>query len=313
LDSRIHGDQEAVVKQMQTRTNEKVNRLQPAYWLSAAMIPLLMVAAIAGLFFPSLYRDGPIVTSTDRGTDLATLVIYVPTLVVSLILARRSSHRAQIVWICIVGWITYNYVVYAFAGRFNPLFLVYVVLVSLSVFTLAIVLWRYDPDTVASYIKPSLPVKVISVFLALTAALFLLLWTSDILIATFGHPAPKEIPAGNAVEVSDLAVAIPLLVLAAVRLWQRRATGYALAGVMLTSQGRPCWPSSPASSSGASLWRSSCISRSGWPAWRCWVSSSRMSGPRTERKWSVAEPRSLHSHGFANGDLWPLSPPDHRG
>jgi hypothetical protein len=222
---------------MPTRTNEKVNRLQPAYWLSAAMIPLLMVAAIAGLFFPSLYRDGPIVTSTDRGTDLATLVIYVPTLVVSLILARRGSHRAQIVWIGIVGWITYNYVVYAFAVRFNPLFLVYVALVSLSVFTLAIVLRRYDPDAVASYIKPSLPVKVISVFLALTAALFLLLWTSDILIATFGHPAPKEIPAGNAVEVNDLAVAIPLLVLAAVRLWQRRATGYALAGVMLTVGG----------------------------------------------------------------------------
>jgi len=52
-----------------------------------------------------------------------TLVVAIPALAASLILAARGSPRAQITWLGVLGYIFYMYVVYTFDVAFNWLFL----------------------------------------------------------------------------------------------------------------------------------------------------------------------------------------------
>ena len=208
-----------------------------AYWLGGAVAGLLVVAAAAGLFVPGLYRDPPATVAMDRGSDLVTLVLIVPALVGSLVLAAHGSLRARVLWLGLLGYVVYYYAIFAYGVRFNPLFLVYVALFGLGLFSLPLVLRQIVVDALPARFAPTLPVRAISGFLVFIAIGFTAVWLADILPATFSNGTPASVQTlqapANAIEVNDLAVALPLMVLAGAWLWQRQARGYLLAGVML--------------------------------------------------------------------------------
>src|ERR671939_2025752 len=108
----------------------RTGRLRPAFALSAILAILLVVAAIPGAFVDGLYRDTRLIVAADRGSDLLTLLVYVPVLAISLYHSCRGSLRAQIVWLGLVSWVLYYYVLYAFGIRFTALFLGHVAGVS---------------------------------------------------------------------------------------------------------------------------------------------------------------------------------------
>src|SRR5690242_1769473 len=95
-------------------------RVTLPYWLSGILAGLLIVASAAGLFVPGLYRDAPLWAAQARGTDIITLTVAVPALVVALILAARGSLRGEIVWLGVLGYATYMYAIFAFTVAFNP-------------------------------------------------------------------------------------------------------------------------------------------------------------------------------------------------
>jgi hypothetical protein len=209
------------------------------YWLSGGLNILLVVASAAGLFIPGLYRDTPNWIAQTRGTDLVTLVVAIPALAASLILAVRGSPRAQVIWLGVLGYVLYMYVIYAFDVAFNPLFLVYVAALSLSLWSLITVLLRTNRDDPQVRFAPNLPVRSIAGYLLVVAALFCLAWLKDIIPAAVGNSAPAglhglKLPT-NPVHVLDLSVLLPLAALSGIWLWQRRSWSYLLAGVILTT------------------------------------------------------------------------------
>ena len=205
--------------------------------LTAGIVVLLAVAAGIGAFVPGLYHDTPTINASDRGSDLLTLLLIVPALCASVAYSARGSLRAQVVWLGLVSWVLYNYVVYLFGINFTPLFLVHVALVSLSLFTLLLVIRRTDVAGLRRQFSSSMPRRSIAGFLFVVAGMFAILWLSDILPATFGGGNPARLRAlqitSNPVEVNDLGVIVPLLVLAGVWTWQRREVGYLMAGILL--------------------------------------------------------------------------------
>src|SRR5215208_1522571 len=113
------------IKEMQgatpTTTLEGV-RLSPRttriwLWLTAPIALLLAVAAGSGLFVEGLYRDPPSLVAQAIGQDLVTLVVALPALVISAILASRGSARGHLVWLGVLGYVLYTYATYAFAIR----------------------------------------------------------------------------------------------------------------------------------------------------------------------------------------------------
>ncbi len=206
-------------------------------WMTLPLGILLAVAAGSGMLVGDLYHDALMLVAQAIGQDLATLVVALPVLVISALLARRGSSRAWLVWLGSLVYILYTYIGYAFAVRFNHLFLVYVALVGCSLYGLIGGLVTTDLRAVQARFTDRTPVRAVGFYLGLIAALFYLLWLSDSVPASLtGQPPASVVEAGtptNFVQVLDMAGFLPAVAIAAVSLWRRQPLGYTLAGVVL--------------------------------------------------------------------------------
>lgn len=218
-------------------TRASARRWTRAYWLSGALAVLAVIASAIGVFFPQIFRDAAVTAGNARGTDLVILAVAIPALVISMALTARGSLRAQIVWLGALGYILYNALFFAFAVVFNPLFLVYVAVLSLALWAFVALLMALDVADLRAHFSQRLPVRTIAIYLIAITLLFALTWLRDIVPALFSGGMPVSLQGTkmltNPIQVVDLAVGFPLTILAAIWLWQRRAWGYALAGLFL--------------------------------------------------------------------------------
>jgi hypothetical protein len=208
------------------------------YWLSGAL--LLVVCAASGLtFFGDGILTGPaVMNGSARGTALVLLVLTAPVMVVAMAIATRGSVRAVTVWLGALGVIVYNAQMFLYATPFNQLFLLYVAMLGLSVWSVVALLANDTVGRMAERMSPEMPVRRLAGYVWAIAALNALLWLRTILPAVLGDN-PGSVLDGtgistNPVFVQDLALWLPLAAVSAMWLWRRRAWGYALVGGMLT-------------------------------------------------------------------------------
>lgn len=93
---------------------------------------LIAVAAVAGLTADGIYHDNALVTASWRGTDVVSLVVAVPLLVVASLTTRRGSAPGTLLCLGLLAYAAYNYAFYLFGAAFNRLFLVYVAVLVVS-------------------------------------------------------------------------------------------------------------------------------------------------------------------------------------
>jgi hypothetical protein len=207
-------------------------------WLTAPIGVLLAIAAGGGLFASGLYHDNDNLLAQAIGQDLVSLVVVLPALLVSAWRARRGSTGAWLVWLGGMGYLVYSYVTYAFAIRYNALFLVYVALLGCSLYALIGGLAATDQAGIQAYFTSRTPVRGVSLYLAVVVALFYLKWLSEIVPALLAGAIPQSVTdtgtPTNVVYVVDMAWLLPALAIAAATLWRKQALGYTLAGALLT-------------------------------------------------------------------------------
>jgi hypothetical protein len=211
-------------------------KLKPAYILSVIIAILMAIASASGLF-TDLYRDNPMVTAAWRGNDLITLFVAVPLLAAAMILARRGSLRALLIWMGMLGYALYNYLFYLYGAAFNKCFLVYVALFSLSIYALILGVGRLDIDAIGGRFSPRTPVRWISGYMLFFALMLGGIEISRALsIFATGQVHQDIIKTGHTTGVvyaTDLSILIPALIVAAVLLWQRRPWGYTMATILM--------------------------------------------------------------------------------
>jgi len=212
-------------------------RLRPfLVWISA---PLCIVLAITGVgaFWPAIYsHEKPVSAAGGVASYVLDLFLVVPILVVTAILARRGSICALLIWTGTLGFLSYNFMIYTFAVRFNPMFPAYCAVLGLSFYGLITVRELLSPQEVAKSFAPGAPRKSIAVaflLLAVTAAVGEL---KEIVAAIrSGQTPPSVIETGqltSPIHVLDLCFLLPALVIAAVLLLRRRDKGFVLAPVL---------------------------------------------------------------------------------
>jgi hypothetical protein len=213
------------------------NTMKLAYWVSSALAVAALVASAVGVFHPSLFRDTAMTAGNARGTDLVILVVALPALLVSMMLAARGSIRAQVVWLGALSYLLYNATFFAFDVAFNQMFFVYIAVLSLAVWSLVALLLEIDVAEVKAFFSTRFPVRTIAAYLVVTALLFALAWLRDILPALANLTTPASLHGTlmltNPIQVMDFAFGFPMTILAAVWFWQRRPWGYVLAGMFL--------------------------------------------------------------------------------
>jgi hypothetical protein len=191
--------------------------------LAAVATFLAAVAAFAGLAVDGLYADAPNWVQQAQGTDLATLFLAVPVLVVGLWTASRRSTAGRLAVVAGLLYLIYNYAIFAFSVAMNPLTAVHIAIFGLALWSLLLA-GRSAVDG-AEAVTESLDRRLAGTLLVGVGAMFGLLWVAQIAtVATTGAlPADlvKADISSNPVYALDLAFFLPLCVIAGVGLLRR--------------------------------------------------------------------------------------------
>lgn len=212
-------------------------RLTRRYVVASTLtLVLAVVVTGVGLFVPAFYRDAEVLLPQMYGQDLLTLFVSVPALAIALYSAYQGSLRGYVVWLGVTGYLLYTYASYAFLTAFNELYLVYVALFALTLFTLIGGIARIDP-TVLKEALDDHSVRGYVAFQALVAGLLALMWLADVGPASLAGTRPPSIAETTlpvpVIQSLDLSVVIPSFALSAALLWKQRAWGYVFTGVLL--------------------------------------------------------------------------------
>lgn len=214
------------------------HNFRSAWRLSGNLAFVTLVQSAVGTFFPIIFRDPPMSAGNAQGTDVVILFVAIPALVASMFLAARGSLRAQIVWAGTLSYLLYNAVLFAFDVAFNSLFLLYVATLSLALWSLAALLVHLDVESIRARFASKMPARAFAGYLLLISVIFFVTWMRQILPALFKSTTPAFLHGTNMltspVHVLDLGFTLPLGMLGAVWLWQRKGWGYLLAGLMLS-------------------------------------------------------------------------------
>ncbi len=203
---------------------------------SYILVVLVSIASLLGLFHPDTYSlETDNWTLQARGQDIGNLLAVLVLLVSTYTLNKRSA-KAFFAWMGTLLYFIYAYLIYAFFVHFNFLFLLYVAILGLSFYSLIVGLLKEDKSF---YMKKIVnrKFKFASILLILTGLLFGLLWLSEIIPALISNETPKSIEeAGlwvNPIQVIDLALVLPGMIITGVLLFKKNFMGYLFAAPWL--------------------------------------------------------------------------------
>jgi len=221
-------------------------------WLGAVVALLAIAATVVGLATSSgagertfttargatvhLYGTGLYKLDTvfsgagQRGTDVVTLALGVPLLVVCLVLYRRGSLRAGLLLVGAFAYFLYVYTSLALGYTFNQLFLVYVAVFAASFYGLVLLLRGLDLGTLSAATLARLPRRGPAAFMFVSGAVVLVVWLQPVITALLNGDAPARTDGYTTAMTFalDLAVIAPALFVCGALLWRGRPLGYLL-------------------------------------------------------------------------------------
>lgn len=189
------------------------------------------------IYGQGLYRyDIPLTAVGYRAADAVTLVLALPLLIISLLLYRRGQFRGGLLLTGVLAYFLYTYGSMAFGAAYNPLFLVYVVLFSASLFALVLSLMSFDVPELPAHFSTGLPRRGIGVFLIISGVILALVWLAlSTIPALLASTVPLEVASYTTfiTGVVDIGIVSPVLIVSGALLLRNIPLGYLLSSTML--------------------------------------------------------------------------------
>jgi hypothetical protein len=208
-----------------------------AYVLSTLLVADAIVATVASLVRPDLIHGPAASVGSLRGTSLVVLIVALPVLAASMLAVRRGALLPIVGWLGTLAYVSYQGVLFLFGAPFNGLFFLYLGMLSLGTWSMIALVPRIPVTEFAARFGPRTPVRAVAGYLLVIAGLFYALWLRAIVPALFDSAAPAFLEGTGMTtgpgQILDLGFALPVVVVSALWLWQRRPWGYLLAGTML--------------------------------------------------------------------------------
>lgn len=208
-------------------------------WFSMVAAVLAMAGNLTGLLIPSVYADlTPAFLPQAFAQDIANLVLVSPAMLVLAFLSLRSSLRSYLLWLGVVSFTVYNYVIYTFSIPFGALFLLWVAVLGLSIYTLIGGISTANHAMIESSFKKSMRVKVMAWVLIVVGTFFSFVWLSEDIPALLAGTAPASVTdmgvPTNPVHILDLAFFLPAVITTGIMLLRGDPLGYTVApGLMV--------------------------------------------------------------------------------
>jgi len=189
--------------------------------LSYCILSILVVATIGGLLIRGVYGDDLRFTLEMFSHDMITFCLVIPSLIISLFRYNRNIGRKIIFWIGILTYISYSYMILLFKQPRIEYIIVYVLVVSLSIFTSIGLLLSIEKNKFKENINSNIPTKLISgiiFFISMIPLLVILVNIGQIYNSVF-------------IEVFELIIILPLFIIVGIRLWEENYWTYLFSGI----------------------------------------------------------------------------------
>jgi len=179
------------------------------------------------------YFDTVSTAAQMQGNDMIALIVGLPLLVISTWMAFRGSLRGRLLLTGTMGFFLYTYMSMSMLTAYNVLFLVYVVLFTMSLYAFILCMLSFDLDELPQHFSDKFPRGWIAGVLFAVGGFLFLAWIGRV-VPEFLRP---EVPAvlenttTRVIQAMDLALIVPLAVLAGILLLRKRSWGYLLASV----------------------------------------------------------------------------------
>ncbi len=189
------------------------------------------VALLGGRLYQ---HDTLFVAGNNLSSDLVTLLLAVPLLILALHVFRRGSVRGHLLLLGVLGYLLYHGATYALgAVAYNEAFLLYVAMFSASLFAFVTAFAALDAD--ALVLSPRTPRRFVGGFMLASGVVTLVIWLTEPIAAlrTGTSPALLDTYTTLFTHALDLGAIVPATVTAGVLILRRRAFGYVMAMSLL--------------------------------------------------------------------------------
>jgi hypothetical protein len=205
-------------------------------------LPLVMLVALISctvLFIPGFYsKETPNWQVQSTGQDMVDLILAIPVLLITSVLAYRNNKSATLLWGGVLLYLFYTFVIYCFDVHFNRLFIFYCIILGLLFYSLLYFIFLLIKHPAGVGLNITSVTKITGVYFILVSALFYILWLSAIIPAIAQNTTPQDLAETglptNPVHVIDLSVILPGIFIVGILLLRKKLLGYFLAPVMLT-------------------------------------------------------------------------------
>ncbi len=193
------------------------------FLFSLLIAGLTAVAALAGLLYPNTFYPTEELRQMALANDLLTLILGMPILLGSMWLAWRCRLIGLLFWPGAIFYGLYNYFIYLLAMPLTAMYPLYLLIVTLSIYTTIGLVASVDGGVVQGKLNGRIPVRFGGGVLIGFGMLFMLRT-----LAEMGTALTEQIPIAQsamALLVADFIMS-GAFVIGGVLLWQKRPLGF---------------------------------------------------------------------------------------
>jgi len=206
--------------------------------LTIIMLAFLTIASFFGAFVDITYaRETASMAAQGIGQDLVDLFLVVPAIIITLILMKKGSRAATLIFGGLVFYVLYSFIIYSLGVHFNLMFLVYCFTLGTSAYIFIIYFYSLSRENLKDWYEMRTPDRGLAYLFIIIAAMFYALWLKDVVPAILNNTIPGSVSdynlLVNPVHVIDIAFALPGLIITAVLLLRGHKLGYLLAPIAL--------------------------------------------------------------------------------
>lgn len=168
------------------------------------------------LYGKGLYRyDSKSVAIQGIAQDIVTVCIVIPFLLFAY--KVKDTIKGKLLLTGIFGYLLYTYMSYVFLWQYNPLFIAYVLLMSLSLTGFILSILSLSSSTLSDSISSKMPKRFLGIFQIVIGLLIGLMWIGRIYPTWFGKvPFGLEHYSTLVIQAMDLGFLVPLSILSGI-------------------------------------------------------------------------------------------------
>lgn len=206
---------------------------------SVPLLLLLIIASSIGLFTENFYSKETLNWQIQSvGQDMIDLFLIVPSLIITtLLIYRKKSFKSMLPWSGTLLYIVYTFIIFCFDVHFNSLFIVYCLILGLSLYAAAWAFYTLIKRNIVAESNNTMISKATGIFFTVIAVVFYGVWLAEIIPGMIRGEIPTSlIETGlitNPVHVLDLSVFLPATFIIGILLLKKRAAAFLITPALL--------------------------------------------------------------------------------